>query len=306
MAKTKIIILGASGMLGSMVLDVFSREKDFAVSVTFRNLKEGKEIQKKYPKIKIKLLDVEVASEKDIQKILGGNSWAINCIGLIKPYIHDDNARECERAIRINALYPQLLASAAQKTNTRVLQIETDCVYSGKKGNYLETDEHDALDVYGKTKSLGEVNSPNVFHLRDSIIGPEQKAHLSLMDWFLMQPKNAKVNGFSNHKWNGVTTYHFAKICIGIIKKNLKLVGMQHVTAADKPSKAEMLKLFAKYFSRNDISITPVKAPKVINRTLETNNKAQNQKIWASAGYPKPLKVSEMIKELAQYLEREK
>lgn len=303
--KNKVIILGANGMLGSMVLAVFLKEKDFIISATLRNQKEIRELQKKYPKLKIKALDVEIADISDIVKILRGANWAINCIGLIKPYIHDDNFAEIERAIKINSLYPHNLAKAAEKTKTKVIQIETDCSYSGTKGNYTETDLHDPLDVYGKTKSLGEVFSPVVIHLRDSIIGPEPKAHVSLMDWFLTQPKNAKVNGFANHKWNGVTTYHFGKICLGIIKKNLKLPRLQHIIAADKPSKAKMLTYFAKYFDREDIKITPVKAPKVIDRTLSTNDPKTNQKIWQAAGYKKPLTVEEMIKELSEYL-REK
>jgi len=300
--KHKIIILGANGMLGSMVLDVFLKEKDFVVSATLRNQKEIKEAQKKYPKLKIKPLDVEAASINDILRIIRGNNWIINCIGLIKPYIHDDNHEEIERAIKINSLYPHNLAKAALKAKAKIVQIETDCSFSGKRGSYKENDEHDPSDVYGKTKSLGEAKFPNVYHLRDSIIGPEPKAHVSLMDWFLTQPKNAKVNGFSNHKWNGVTTYHFGKICIGIIKSNLKIPNFQHIIAADKPSKAKMLQYFAKYFNREDIKITPVKAPKVIDRTLATTDPKTNQKIWRAAGYKKPLTVEEMIRELAEFL----
>ena len=293
-------------MLGSMVLDVFLREDCIDVCATARGPKEADEIQNKYPAVETRMLDVETANSKDILKVIHGSDWVINCIGLIKPYIHDDNIQEVERAIRVNAVYPYDLAKAAEKTKAKVIQIETDCVYSGKKGNYIEDDKHDPTDVYGKTKSSGEVFSPNVYHLRDSIIGPELNGHVSFMDWFINQQKDAAVSGYTNHKWNGVTTYHFAKICLGIIGNNLKLPCLQHVIAADKPSKAKMLEYFSKYFNREDIRINPVKAPVVIDRTLATKDPKTNLRIWEAAGYKKPPTVSEMIKELAEYLQNGK
>ncbi|MDH4358772.1 MAG: sugar nucleotide-binding protein [Candidatus Berkelbacteria bacterium] len=302
MAKKTVAVLGCTGMLGSMVLDVFSRDRSFKIIATGRNKKEILRFSKKYPKVGFLVLDVETADENTLKKALKGAKWAINCIGIIKPYIHDDNAIEVERAIRVNSLYPHLLAKAATKLKAKVIQIETDCSFSGKKGDYTEDDEHDPTDVYGKTKSLGEAKFPNVYHLRDSIIGPEISAHVSLLDWFLTQPKGAKVNGFANHKWNGVTTLHFARICLGIIKNNLKIPNFQHIIAADKPSKAQMLNYFAKYFDRTDIKITPVKAPKVVDRTLATKNPKENARTWKAAGYKKPPMVGEMIGELALYV----
>lgn len=304
--KTKVAILGVNGMLGSMVLKVFSSDENFEVIASVRTSSSQKEIQKKYPKVKVIAFDAQTVTPEELQKALKGIKWIINCIGLIKPYIHDDVAQECERAIKINALFPQYLAQAATKNHAQIIQIETDCVYSGKKGNYTESDEYDPLDVYGKTKSLGEAKYPCVIHLRDSIIGPEPKAHVSLMDWFLTQPKNAKVNGFSNHHWNGVTTFHFALLCRGIITNNLKMPEFQHIVAADKPSKAKILLYFAKYFNRQDIKISSIKAPTLINRTLATKNAKLNQKIWKSAGYRQVPTVEQMIKELAAYLESNK
>ena len=102
---------------------------------------------------------------------LGGHA-----IGVIKPYIRDDDAAAVERALRVNGLFPHILARAAERSGCRVLQIATDCVYAGTIGNYREAAPHDALDVYGKTKSLGEVNSAAVHHLRCSIIGPNCSA----------------------------------------------------------------------------------------------------------------------------------
>ncbi len=299
MAQKKIAVLGASGMLGSMILDFLSKDSllDLIGTVKSENMRD----LNKYPKVEWRLLDVESANEENLIAGLAGAQWIINAIGVIKPYIHDNVSVEVERALKINSLFPHILAKAARKLNCRVIQIATDCVYSGNKGPYMEDDAHDALDVYGKTKSIGEVYSDNVFHLRCSIIGPELKAHLSLMDWFLGQPKNAEVNGFTNHQWNGVTTLHFAKLCQGIIKNDLVLPHLQHVVPKNKINKSDLLNCFAKGFGRMDIKINPIEAEKIINRILFTKNSDFNLKIWNSAGYIEPPTIEKMISELSGY-----
>ncbi len=296
--KTKVAILGVGGMLGSMILDVFAKDKDFKVIATVRNKKEL-ELFKNYKSVEFRELDVEHADVKKLESALKGAKYVVNAIGIIKPYIHDDNAAEVERAVRINALFPHMLAKAAGKA--KVIQIATDCVYSGAKGKYKESDLHDALDVYGKTKSIGEAYFDNMYHIRCSIIGPELAGHLSLMDWFLTQPEGAKVNGFKNHHWNGVTTLQFAKLCVGIIKKEVTIKHLQHIIPSGKIAKSDMLKSFAKEFGRTDIEINPVDAPKVVDRTLATENAKMNEKVWRAAGYKKIPTVKEMIKELAEY-----
>jgi len=296
--KQKIAILGASGMLGSMVLDVFSKDSDFSCLATVRSSSELKNL-KKYKNVKYCALDVERADVGTLKKALKGAKWVVNCIGIIKPYIHDDNALEVERALRINALFPHLLAQAV--TPSKVIQIATDCVYSGDKGGYVESDYHDALDVYGKTKSIGEVHLKNMYNIRCSIIGPELTGHLSLMDWFLTRPKGAHVDGFKNHFWNGVTTLHFAKICSAIIKNNIQIKHSQHIVPSGKISKNDMLRVFAKEFNRQDVKIKPTNAPNVVDRTLQTKSSKLNEKIWKGALYNKIPSVPDMIKELALY-----
>lgn len=293
--KQKIAILGAGGMLGSMVLDVFAKDGNFSVVATVRETKEIKNF-KKYKNVGFYKLDVEYADVNTLKGALKGASWVINCIGIIRPYIHDDNAKEVERALRINALFPHLLAKAAAPA--KIIQITTDCAYSGEKGKRKESDPHDALDVYGKSKSIGEVYSKNMYNLRTSIIGPEITGHVSLMDWFLTQRKGARVNGYKNHLWNGITTYHFARLCAGIIKKNISIGHLQHIVPSGEITKCEMLKIFAKEFDRQDIKIVPVNVPKVVDRTLQTENPQINKKIWQAAGYKKIPTVLEMIREL--------
>lgn len=276
----KILVLAKTGMLGSAVYNKF-KNSEFEVFGTTRNE-----------------LDAQLSTEVEIEKVISGFDYVINCIGIIKPYIHDDDTNEVQRAIIVNGLFPHKLASAAQKTATKVIQIATDCVYDGKIGSYSENDFHNPLDVYGKTKSLGEVKAANVMNLRCSIIGREKKSYLSLLEWFLNQPKGATVNGFKNHLWNGVTTKVFADVCYGIIKNDFWFSGLQHVIPKDIVSKAEMLHTFANTFNRADIQIIDINAKESIDRTLLTINNQLNEKLWKLAGYSKISTVEDMIKEI--------
>lgn len=301
MNKPKVIILGSSGMLGSITLDSFTKSGDFDVSATYRDKAVADQLTKSYPEVTFLELDAERATVDEITSVIEGQEWVVNAIGVIKPYIHDDNPQETERAIRINSLFPYLLTQAAQKNGAKIIQIATDCVYSGAKGAYVESDLHDAIDVYGKTKSLGETYLNNICHIRCSIIGPELKGHVSLMDWFLGQAQDAELNGFTNHDWNGVTTLHFARIAQGIIKNGIELSHLQHVIPGNSITKANLLRSFAKEFDRNDIVINDAEAPKVIDRTLATENEHLNREIWRAAGYDTPPTIEQMVAEVAAY-----
>lgn len=288
-------------MLGSMLVDYLSKKPDLEITATVRSEEVARNLEIKFPNVKWKVFDADSLYPDKALEVISGNQWVINAIGIIKPLIHDDNPLEVERAIRINSLLPHLLAKKAQEKGSRVIQIATDCVYSGDKGHYIETDAHNALDVYGKTKSLGEVHSPNVFHLRCSIIGPEPKEFKSLMEWFLGQSTNNNINGFTNHRWNGLTTLHFAKICYGIISNDIQLLHLQHVVPGGEITKFDLLKAFSKYFNRRDISITPFEAEVPIDRTISTINDDLNLHLWKFAGYGHPPSVPEMVEELTNY-----
>jgi dTDP-4-dehydrorhamnose reductase len=299
---TKLVVFGASGMLGSMVLDYFCQDSSLRLLATTRCTALLQRLQTAYPNdVEWHLLDVERCSVEEITRVLSNAEWAINAIGVIKPYIHDENAVEVERAVLVNAYFPHRLAQVAAQTGCRVLQIATDCVYSGTKGRYVEKDNHDPLDVYGKTKSLGEVYSPRMNHLRCSIIGPEPRGHVSLLDWFLRQPPDGNVSGYTNHKWNGVTTLHFAKLCYGVIMNRLELPHVQHVIPTGITSKAELLRFFAKEYRREDVTITPTEAKTVIDRTLATLDDALNRQLWLAAGYHNPPSVPQMIAEMVGF-----
>lgn len=253
-----ITILGSHGMLGSAVAKEFPQANKL-----------------NRPMIDATKYDAAPSAET-YQGVV------INCIGLIKPYCDDIPA-----AIKVNALFPHSLPRDT-------IQIATDCVFSGRNGgHYVEIDDHDATDVYGQTKSLGE--AAHLRNLRCSIIGREEKNHLSLLDWALAQDE---VQGYTNHLWNGITTYHFAKICRGIIDNDLELPPLQHIVPADVVTKAELLRLIAKYMKPN-LVVRETKTPITIDRTLATLNPTRNQQLWQAAGYSQPPTIEEMIAELA-------
>jgi dTDP-4-dehydrorhamnose reductase len=295
----RVAVLGANGMLGWVVTRCLAEAGDFRIRATVRDRERPAAGGAAAEGVDYEVLDAERCGAADLARLLDGAAWAVNAIGVIKPYIHDDVAREVERATRVNAVFPHELARAAEATGTTVIQIATDCVFSGTRGSYAERDEHDPRDVYGKTKSLGEVYSPAVHHVRCSIIGPELKGHRSLLDWFLRQPRGAAVKGFLNHAWNGVTTLQFARVCLGLIRENPALPHVQHLVPAGVVSKAELLALLAGAFDRADVAIEPVQAATPVDRTLATLDAAANDGLWAAAGYRRPPSVGAMIAELA-------
>ena len=296
--RTKVVVLGGSGMLGSMVADLLARDEELEVAATARDADAAGRMAEWIPTVRWEVFD---ARGVDVGPLLADHGWVVNAIGIIKPFIHDDDPAEVERAVEVNALFPHLLARRAAETGARVLQIATDCVFSGAKGEYVEGDPHDALDVYGKTKSLGEVPAPHVHHLRCSIVGPEAGGRRSLLEWFRGQPHGAELRGYRNHRWNGVTTLQFARICHGVVTRGSEPPRVQHVVPAASVTKLDLLELFAQAYDRSDVTIAPADAPIVVDRTLATSNGDANRALWAAAGYAEPPSVAEMLDELAAF-----
>jgi dTDP-4-dehydrorhamnose reductase len=289
-------------MLGGMVVRYLSSLDDFQVSATTRDLDSARRNTLSANQVEWTAFDAASAlTNTELLAFLGNFDWVINAIGITKPLIKDNDRAEVERAIAINAVFPQLIADSLERGGGRMIQIATDCTYSGARGRYIESDAHDALDVYGKTKSLGETYSPVVHHLRCSIIGPEWQSSRYLLEWFLNQAPSAEVSGFLNHEWNGVTTLHFAMICAGIIRSDLQLGHLQHVIPANTLTKYQLLNEFGKAFDRTDIAVRPADAATVVDRTLRTENEAQNALLWQSAGYDVPPTLEQMISEVVSW-----
>lgn len=296
--RTRVLVLGGSGMLGSMVVDVLSRDPGLAVTATVRAEALRSALAARYGSVEWRWFDPAAGAAADL---FAGQAWVVNAIGLTKPLIRDDRPDEIERAIEVNAGLPHRVARAAEAAGARVLQIATDCVYAGTKGPYVESDPHDALDVYGKTKSLGEVFHDHVAHLRCSIVGPEPKDFKFLLEWLRRQPGGATVPGYVNHRWNGVTTLQFARLCRAIVTGGPWPGHLLHVVPADSLSKAELLGLFAEVYGRADLGIDPVPAAVVVDRTLATGRPEDNAALWRAAGYSRPPTIAAMVRELGAF-----
>jgi dTDP-4-dehydrorhamnose reductase len=222
--------------------------------------------------------------------------YIVNAIGIIKPRINEQEMASRLTAIRVNSVFPHDLVAACNQYGTRMIQIATDCVYSGSQGLYGESALHDATDVYGKTKSLGEAQSTQALHLRASIIGPEQGRSSSLWEWVRGQTTGATINGFTNHQWNGVTTFHFGRVCAGLIKNRSDLAGVYHLIPGDIVNKQVLVSAIAIASGRGDITIKPVEAKDTIDRTLKTDHPPISEQLWQMAGFTKPPTIEEMVR----------
>jgi len=288
----RVIILGGAGMLGQMVLKVFSRSKEIAAKYTSRERKSGPFY-----------FDVEegLGGLREIIEGEGPFDYIINCIGVLSSGIDQQNPQTVTRAILVNSLFPRELLTLAQNIGTRVIHISTDGVFGRNAGICLENRKLDPDDVYGKTKSLGEVIAPNFLTLRCSIIGPDAEKRRGLLEWFLNQPKGAEVNGYTDHLWNGVTTLQFANLCLKLVVSGsfdaVRNEGpIHHFCPNGSLSKYELLVLFKNAF-RSDIRINPVMSEEgPLCRILDTRYK----RLKDMFGYARPMKgaINELLAEM--------
>jgi dTDP-4-dehydrorhamnose reductase len=286
----QIAILGSTGMLGTGLLDYF-HSIDLPVTEISRN-SGGL-----YPNNRHIQFDI---TRNPVSKLIDGlsnSSYLINASGIIKHKINSNSLENLADAIKVNSVFPHELSEKCNAKKVRIFQIATDCVYSGEHGNYLETDLHDPTDIYGVTKSLGEVESQNVMTLRCSMIGLERDSSFEFLNWVIDQPPDQTIQGFENHLWNGLTTLHVAKILEGIIDTGGFLEGVHHLVPKDFTSKLELIEIVASEFGRQDLVVVKSKGDKAVDRRLITMNNGRNRDYWKWAGYAQPLGISEMIAE---------
>ena len=292
---TKVLVLGAGGMLGGMVARVLAERPKLELTTAARG-------DRAVDASRHQRFD---ALHDPLDSLLGGGryDWIVNAIGVIKPRIDEKNPASIDNAIAVNALFPYRLAREAAARGQRVIEVATDGVYAGAAGPYDESAPHDPRDVYGKTKSLGEVPADNVWRLRCSIVGPERGPASSLLGWALGAEAGTELTGYDGHRWNGITTLHFARLCAAIVAGAEVPPGLQHVVPADSVSKAELLELALEAFGRTDISVRRTPGPGApVDRTLATRDPAANERLWAAAGYERPPTIEAMLHELADAL----
>ena len=293
---SNVLVLGSSGMLGKMCSLVLDDDKNLNLTGTYNN--QDRFILHKAKNIKVYKFNAMIDDLAGlIDKV--NPEYVINCIGRIKPTIDEKNTESISQANKINSFFPKELEVLTQQKGFKLIQIGTDCVFSGDKGSYTINDEYDADDVYGKTKVEGELDSGTKMLVRTSIVGPEVKPGLSLLNWFLELDQSSDVNGFENHMWNGITTLAFANIIKGLIENSYYTAKVTHLTPKDIVSKYELLLLFKKNFNREDIQVKPIDSDTAIDRTLLSDSSEENKKIWKIAGYDNVPTISELIKELS-------
>lgn len=264
MSSMKILVIGTSGMLGHAVFRFLRQSSGFEVVGTIRNASVVRFFDDTERKHLIP--DVDVLDPDRLAGVLSRvkPSVVINCAGLVKQL---SGAKDPVVTLPINSLFPHRLARLSDIARARLIHVSTDCVFSGKKGNYTEDDPADALDLYGRSKHLGEiVDYPHAVTLRTSIIGRELASTHSLIDWFLSQQQ--AVSGFSRAIFSGLPTNELARVIRDVVLPRKDLSGLYHVSA--RPiSKLDLLRLVAEVYGKS-IDITPVDEP-VIDRSLNSN-----------------------------------
>jgi dTDP-4-dehydrorhamnose reductase len=285
----KVLVLGSTGMLGSAVVEAL-QQKGHEVVIASRS-------------IGIKFDAVNLDTEKLLTAAsLQKGDFVINCVGLTKSRIDEASMASRTLAVKLNIDFPDDLARSAEQVDVNVIQVATDCVFSGLSGGYSESSAHDALDVYGKTKSLGETPSPNVMHLRCSLIGPEIGSSSLFFEWVRQQPINAQIYGYTNHLWNGLSSRAFGKVVSGIIREDLFESSVQHLVPSDEVTKDELVRLELFALGRDNVQVTSKEAEHPIDRTLVTDRTGFNKQLFLAAGYKKIPTIKEMVLEACMNL----
>lgn len=282
----KVLLLGKYGMLGNAVYKSVSSLQGVELLCTTR-LGDKEAIK----------FDAAKDSISRLIEFLRPD-YVVNCIGI--NWNHEEKSiGNLYKTFKINSFFSRNLISVAERLNTHAIQILTDGVFSGKKGQYHEKSIRSDMTIYGQSKKLGETRSNNVLGLRCSIIGPQTNLNqYYLLEWLKSQPQYSSIQGYENHLWNGITTQAFARIISGIIRNKSKIFGKYHLMSAGYVTKYELLTLLAKKFGRDDITINKSKFPRSIDRTLSTNYLEQHKWFWKIGGYVNIPSVGELVNEL--------
>ncbi len=271
---TKVLVLGASGMLGNAVFRLFADSPDLDVRATARSGAAVARLREDLRGRVITGVDVE-----QFDSLAGAFATAmpdvvVNCIGLVKQLAEADDPLA---ALPINAMLPHRLARLCAVARARLVHVSTDCVFLGTRGRYLESDVPDAQDLYGRSKLLGEVDYPHAITLRTSIVGHELGSAHGLVGWFLAQ--SGEVRGYTRAVFSGLPTVEFATVIRDFVLPDPSLHGLYHV-AASPVAKYDLLNLVARRYGR-DTRIVPDDRV-AIDRSLDGSRFA------AATGYAVP------------------
>lgn len=238
----RVLILGGGGMLGHKMWQICSTRFDTWVTLRSRNQAYlGCDLfdpERLIPGVEALDSDSVLRAFRKVSP-----NVVVNCIGLIKqlPEVQDPIM-----ALSLNSLFPHRVAKLCGTFGARMIQISTDCVFSGRKGRYKETDVADAEDLYGRSKLMGEVFGPNVLTLRTSIIGRELRGFRGLVEWFLKNGEE-RVDGYTRAVFSGLTTLVFCRAVADVVQNHGDLNGLYHVSS-EPISKYDLLILLKKAY----------------------------------------------------------
>ena len=259
MPKLKILLLGSAGMAGHIIKKEF-----FKISDKFEIVDIARNSNYTRP-----TFEIDLRNFKSIETLINNHDfdYIINCSGILNK-LAEENPDE---AILINSYLPHFLEKLTKFKKAKIIQISTDCVFSGSRGNYLENDLKDGVGYYAQTKALGELNNKKDLTIRTSIIGPDLNTNgIGLFNWFIKQ--TGSINGYSHAYWSGVTTLQLAKSIIKLILVNTSISGVIHLTNNNKISKYDLLEIIKNIFDMKNINIIKSDKYKIDKSLINTRN----------------------------------
>jgi len=259
----KILILGAAGMSGSALIRYFSSDVNFTVYGSVKTSNLVRQLEARAPNAQI-ISSINVENQDCLTRLFDSvkPEIVVNCVGIVKQLPQSNNPLT---VLPINTLLPHQLARLCEIVGARLVHLSSDCVFSGKKGSYLESDVPDATDLYGRSKLLGEVDYPNAITLRTSLIGHELLGRRSLINWFLAQ--EGSVRGFTKAIFSGLPVVEIARVIRKYILPNPELHGVYHLSV-DAISKHDLLSIVKDVYGKQ-IEIIPDDSL-VIDRSLDS------------------------------------
>lgn len=246
MTQPRVLILGATGMLGHKLWQVLSPSLDTHVTVrTSEPRVELLDPARTLCSVSADAFDTVADAVATVEPDV-----VVNCIGIVKQV---REAHDPLTSITINSLFPHRLAQLCGERGARLIHVSTDCVFSGHTGNYSEADNPDPVDLYGRSKLLGEVDYGACLTIRTSIIGRELAGASGLLEWFLSQ--EGSVRGFQRAIFSGLTTQALSRVLASVITDHPALAGIRHIAAAPV-NKLDLLRMLKDAYGL-DVEIVP-------------------------------------------------
>lgn len=248
----KVLVIGSKGMAGHVIRQYLKTHSNVEVHDISRSDDNFASTYK-----------LDVTNFDELTQVLrdGDYSTVINCIGVLNQFAES----RPDRAILLNSYFPHFLSNLGEELGYKLIHISTDCVFSGSKGGYTETDEKDGKGFYAQSKALGEVDNQKDLTIRTSIIGPELKNGIGLFHWFMSQ--QGDIQGYTKAFWSGVTTIELAKFIHEVL--NSEISGLIQLTNGQPINKYDLLGVINERFRNGEISISPV-ANKQVDKSLRS------------------------------------